>query len=165
MLIGARGKKLSALLEKYKFVLLVILVGVILLLLPSGGAERGAAGPEGGTSQTVRVFDLEAMEKRMADALSEIDGAGRVTVILTIKSGNRKVLAEDTRENESSAVVVSRGSGYQEAVTVQEFYPEFQGALVVCPGGGDPAVRLKLAEAVSALTGLGSNKISICKGK
>ena len=42
--------------------------------------------------------------------------------------------------------------------------PQFQGALVVCPGGGDPAVQLRLLEAVSALTGLGSDRISICEG-
>ena len=36
--------------------------------------------------------------------------------------------------------------------------------LVVCAGGGDPQVRLRLVEAVSALTGLGSDRISICEG-
>ena len=42
--------------------------------------------------------------------------------------------------------------------------PEKGVALVVCPGGGDPAVQLRLLEAVSALTGLGSDRISICEG-
>ena len=37
-------------------------------------------------------------------------------------------------------------------------------ALVVCPGGNDPAVKLQISEAVAALTGLGADKISICKG-
>ncbi|MPM76455.1 hypothetical protein SDC9_123453 [bioreactor metagenome] len=105
------------------------------------------------------------MEKKIADALSEIDGAGRVTVVLTMKAGSRRMLAEETNNDDTSAVLVSRGSGYQETVTVQELSPQYQGALVVCEGAGDPAVKLKLVEAVSALTGLGSNKISICKGK
>ena len=42
---------------------------------------------------------------------------------------------------------------------------ETSGAVVVCEGGGDASVRLKLMEAVSALTGLGTDKIAICKGK
>jgi len=37
-------------------------------------------------------------------------------------------------------------------------------ALVVCPGGGDPRIQLRLLEAVSALTGLGTDRISICQG-
>ena len=42
--------------------------------------------------------------------------------------------------------------------------PEKGVALVVCPGGNDPAVKLQISEAVAALTGLGAEKISICKG-
>ncbi|MFQ8983403.1 MAG: hypothetical protein ACLR6W_04145 [Evtepia sp.] len=53
----------------------------------------------------------------------------------------------------------------QETVTVQEIYPRYQGALVVCPGGDDPEVRLQITEALSALTGLGADKISISEGK
>ena len=68
-------------------------------------------------------------------------------------------------QRETQTVVVSAGSGTQETVLVQQVYPRFQGALVVATGGGDPEVRLKLTEAVAALTGLGADKISICKGK
>ena len=61
-------------------------------------------------------------------------------------------------------VTVGKGSGQQEAVPIQTVAPEFRGALVVCPGGGNAATRLKLIEAVSALTGLGSDRISVCAG-
>ena len=40
-----------------------------------------------------------------------------------------------------------------------------QGALVVAQGSDDPRVKLALSEGVSALTGLGADQISICKGK
>ena len=61
-------------------------------------------------------------------------------------------------------MVVSKGSGNEETVALQELAPQYQGALVVCPGGNDPAVKLQISEAVAALTGLGADKISICKG-
>ena len=38
-------------------------------------------------------------------------------------------------------MVLARGSGTQETVTVQELYPGYQGALLVCAGGDDPQVR------------------------
>lgn len=59
---------------------------------------------------------------------------------------------------------MGRGTGSQEVVPLQTLAPEFQGALIVCQGGGDPAVRLNVLQAVSALTGLGADKISICQG-
>jgi len=163
-LFGEKTKKLGSAIGKFKYVLLVIFVGLILLIWPGQKTNESTAAQNAGDSQEA-VFDLEGMEKKIADALSEIDGAGRVTVVLTMKAGSKRMLAEETNNDNTSAVLVSRGSGYQETVTVQELSPQYQGALVVCEGAGDPAVKLKLVEAVSALTGLGSNKISSCKGK
>ena len=146
---------------------LVILVGLFLLLLPTGGGEgeEAAAEPAQGT------FDLEKTEARLAQTLSQIKGAGEVTVMLTVANGPRQVLAQDVDRNSqqgeesTQTVILSRGSSSQETVTVQEIYPRYQGALVVCPGGDDPEVRLQITEALSALTGLGADKISISEGK
>ena len=167
------GRKLAAALEKYKFVLLVLLAGVLLLALPlPGGGGTEAAGEEA-PALAGADFDLEDLERRMEAALSRVEGAGEVSVVLTLRSGTRQVLAQDISSarageeetEERTTVVVSAGSGREEAVALQQVYPQFQGALVVCAGGDDPGVQLKLMEAVSALTGLGSDKISICKGR
>lgn len=168
---GPRWKKIGSLLERYKFVLLVILAGVLLLALPAAGGEKAKAGPD--TTAVAETFDLDEMESKLEDALSKIDGAGKVTVVLTVKAGVRQVIAEDDKssvkdgdtQQETSPVIVSKGSGYEDVVALQQIFPQFQGALVVCAGGGNPAVKLKMVEAVSALTGLSSNRISICKGK
>ena len=162
-------KKWSALVWRYKYVLVVILAGLVLLLLPRSGGEADAGGLEAGGTADRTEFDLEAMERRLEDILSEIKGAGEVRVVLSVKGGSRQIIAQDVkrseRENSSSAVVISKGSGVEDTVLLQEVYPQYQGALVVCPGGDDPAVRLKLMEAVAAITGLGTDKISICKSK
>ena len=55
------------------------------------------------------------------------------------------------------------GSG-QEAVLLMQRYPTFQGALVVCEGGDNAEIRLLMARAVSALTGIGTDRITVCKG-
>lgn len=62
-------------------------------------------------------------------------------------------------------VIISNGSGVEQAVLVQQHYPAFRGAVVVCDGGGDPAVQLLITQAVSDLTGLGSDRILVCKSK
>ena len=158
--------KIKGPMEKYRLVWLVILAGLILLMLPMGEEEE----PVQETTTATTQFDLAALENRLEEALSKIDGAGEVTVVLTIQNGPRQVLAQDvdrrTGEGENTETVsLSRGSSAQETVAVQELYPSYQGALLICEGGDDPDVRLKLTEATSALTGLGADKISISKGK
>lgn len=166
--VRAWGGKLAAFLGQYKYVFLVILVGVGLLLLPNFGGAGGEASTGTASKETTAEFDLAAMEHKLADALSEIEGAGRVTVVLTLKSSARQVLARDEslseRENSATTVVVSRGGGVQDAVVLQQVYPQYQGALIICPGGGEAAVKLKITEAVAAVTGLGPARISVCKG-
>ena len=109
----------------------------------------------------------------MEEALSRMAGVGEARVVLTLQSGPRRIVAQDTdsavRDGESEAglstVVVSGGDGGEETVTLQQISPQYQGALVVCSGGGNPSVRLQVVEAVSALTGLGADHISVCEGK
>lgn len=152
-------------LERYQYALLVLAVGLLLLMLPIGGTDGEK--PETAPAQA-EEFDLGAFEEKLGQALSQIQGAGEAQVVLTLDSGTRQVLAQDQdRDGEgyaTSTVTLSRGSGQQEVVPLQTVAPSFRGALVVCPGGGDPKVRLELAQAVAALTGLGADRITICQG-
>ena len=171
-----RGKGLE-LFQKYKLVLLILLAGVILLLWPGGKkAPETAETPAISGAVTQEDFSVSALEEKLSGTLSQIKGAGDVTVMLTVQGGSRQVLAVDEKstrrsdggsETQSTTVVVSGGASTagNSTVPIQQLYPKFQGALVVCSGGEDAGVRLKLMEAVSALTGLGTDKISICKGK
>ena len=150
--------------KKYQYVLLVALVGAVLLLTPSGDREEA----EAPAPETGQLFQLEEFEDRLEKVLSRIEGAGEVHTVLTLKSGSRQVLAQTVERDSGGGstyapVTVGRGAGSQEVVALQTLAPEFQGALVVCEGGGDPNVRLSVLQAVSALTGLGADKISICK--
>lgn len=154
-------------LGKYGYVLLIMAVGAVLLLLPSGGRdspkEETPAGEEGA------AFDLEAFEEKLERALSQIEGAGKTRVVLSLDGGSRQVLARNQDRDgqgggSNTVVTVGRGSGQQEVVSLQTVSPEFRGALIVCPGGGSAQVRLRIIEAVSALTGLGADRISVCAG-
>ena len=150
----------KAVLDRYRYALLVIAAGGLLLLLPPAEAER---------ADREAFFQLEELEEKLARTLSGIHGAGETEVMLTLKSGSRQVLAQDTQsrgegERSVSTVTLGRGSGSQEVVPLQTVAPQFRGALVVCAGGDDPGVRLQVIRAVSALTGLGSDCITVCQG-
>ena len=156
-------------LDQYKYVLIVIVAGIILLLWPSG--ERKQDTGSDGTSDVRETFDLEALEEKLSKTLSKVEGAGEVTVTLTVKRGMEQVLASDRTTSvsergssvEESTVLVNSGGG-QDTVLITQKYPTFQGALVVCEGGDNVEIRLLLTQAVSALTGLGTDRITVCKG-
>lgn len=153
-------------LKEYRMALLVLAVGMFLLMLPTSGADRRETESigEGKTAE----FSLEEFQAQLERILSSVEGAGDVRVALTVKSGERRVLAQDIRREEdgytATTVLVGKLSSQQESVVVQTTAPVFQGALVVCPGGGEARVRLVLMEAVCALTGLGSDRVFICEG-
>jgi len=161
------AKRWKGALGKYSYVLLVIAVGAVLLLLPTGG--RDSPGEEAPAREEGVSFDLEAFETKLERVLSQVEGAGETQVVLTLDGGSRQVLArnQDTDGGgggSNTVATVGKGSGTQEVVPLQTVAPQFRGALIVCPGGGNAQVRLKLIEAVSALTGLGADRISVCQG-
>ena len=154
-------------LGKYQGVLLVIVAGVLLILLTTGGGTSSKAEQPEAVSES--SFDLEAFEQRLEGTLSRIQGAGEVRVVLTLDNSGRQVLAQDVEREadgggSSTVVTVGAGSGGQEVVALQTVAPQFRGALVVCPGAGQAQTKLQLLEAVSALTGLSADRISICEG-
>ena len=158
--------RLREVLERYKYALAVMAVGILLLLLPTGN-HGGDAVPVAAVQE--ESFDLTAFEEKLSRALSAVEGAGEVRVVLALDEGSRKILAQDREQDgegyAASTVTLGRGTGSQEVVPLQVLAPSFRGALVVCPGGDDPGVRLELSAAVSALTGLGADRISVCGGK
>ncbi|MDE6881191.1 MAG: stage III sporulation protein AG [Oscillospiraceae bacterium] len=151
-------------LNRYKYVLLVALLGAALLLWPTRPKPAESSGPQtGGSTSTAE------MEQAMEAILAKISGVGRVDVMLTLQSGSELVLAQDTTlrysgsaqapdDYQRSSDTVSDSGG---VVVTQEVYPKYRGALVVCDGGGSDAVRLEVVAAVSALTGLGSDRITV----
>lgn len=160
-------------LSGHKYVALVLLVGLVLLLLPTsvGGGESSPA-PE---PEPAAGPDVEYDERRLEEILSLIDGAGEVRVLLTLETDGERVLAReserssDTRGGESSesstnsALVVDLGGGQSGEVEIKYLYPRYRGAVVAARGAGSAAVRSELLEAVKAATGLGGEAVKIVK--
>ncbi|MFR6185536.1 MAG: hypothetical protein ACLUJG_08280 [Lawsonibacter sp.] len=114
-------------------------------------------------------FQLEELEEKLAQRAVRHPGSGRdgghadPEERQPADPGPGHVGAGEG-ERIVSTVTLGRGSGSQEVVPLQTVAPQFRGALVVCAGGDDPGVRLQVIRAVSALTGLGSDCITVCQG-
>lgn len=164
------GAQWRSWLRQYKLVLVLAVVGLVLVAWPT--QRTATSGPDTqGQEAEEESFSVEELEQRLAQAISRIQGAGDATVLLSLDQGVERVLAEDRveeqGEKESSqeqTTVICDGEDGEEVVLLTQYYPSFRGALVVCPGGDDPQVQLAITQAVSALTGLGSDRITICAG-
>lgn len=147
--------KLMELLRKYRYALLVLLLGLILMGIPRQKAPETAP---------VTEPPAQDFSHSLEEILGSIQGVGRVHVMLTQATGSETVYQTDPGTGESlDTVILSRGSGQQEGLVRQVNPPEYLGALVVCQGGDSPTVRLQVAEAVSRVTGLGMDRISVMK--
>ena len=156
--------RFEAFFQKYKFVLLVVAVGIAFMLIPDFI-------PQSNTQETIEAEPerMEGMEVRLQKILTNIKGAGRVEVMLTEASGQETVYQTDTElsgdRSNHDTVIVSNADRTELGLIMQINPPIYLGAVVVCDGADDAKVRLSVTEAVSNATGLGADKISVLKMK
>lgn len=164
--------------DRYKYAVLVALIGAGLLLWPGGGLGRLPEAEEQdrtpGASSRSAEQEAGELRREMEEILAAMSGVGQVRVLLTVDSDGERQLAQDSQlsysgdtsapedYSRSSETVLTGGSGGG-AVVVRTLYPTYRGALVVCEGGDRAEVRLAVTEAVSALTGLPSDRVTVAK--
>ena len=159
------GLKLRRAIETWRLPLLILALGALILLWPSGKKdEPSAAKPE--AAQEAQATD---MQTRLEQLLSSMDGVGRVELMLTTSGSEEIFYQTDTRVSgdtrEETTVFSSTQSTQKTPVVTKTKNAPYLGAVVVCDGADSAAVRLRVMQAVSALTGLGSDKISVIKMK
>ena len=161
---------LKTLFDKYKYILLVCTVGVLLMLWPEKPDETTTK------PQSDRLPTSENLEIRLQTILEEMDGVGKARVVLTVENGEETRYAYDRTDSENrtesggsaswqTELVTVSQSGGQNPVPVRTTAPEYRGAVVVCEGGGSAAVRLAVTQVVQSLTGLSADRIVISKMK
>ena len=151
--------------QKYRYAVLIVLLGVVLMCLPGiGKAESKVATPSSHPSTTE-----SNLEDSLAEILSQIKGAGRVEVLLTEAKGSETMYQADTNRDSNTlrqdTVVISGSDRTQTGLIRQINPPSYQGAIVVCQGADSAAVRFAIVQAVSSVTGLGSDHITVLKMK
>lgn len=174
---GGAAERLKDAVKKlggYQYALAVVLFGALLMLLPRGCETSAAQQPAVQTVQSPSEQTLlESEQARLAAILSRVDGAGKCEVLLSVDYGREQLYQTDEESRSAdgeqstqlqTVFAQTSGSEKQPVVRVTR-WPVYKGAIIVCEGADRPAVKLKLIEAVSSLTGLGSDKISVLKMK
>lgn len=154
------------LLKKYRYVIIVLLVGLVLMLMPQASRQV----PE---KIEIPVQKEENLQSQLETLLSHMEGAGNVKVLLTQAAGARKIFQtdENSEHTDSSAsvniktVIISDSGRGEDGLVQQTLPPVYLGAVVLCQGADSASVRLAIMEAVSRATGLASHNISVLKMK
>ena len=147
---------------KYKFLLLILALGIFLMNFP-GNAQKSE--PE----QPVVPMEQSDLEQRLQEILGTIQGVGEVRVLLTESSGEDYCYQVDEQMGSEGTVtkretVIIRDANREESGLVQTvFPPTYRGAMVVCQGGDNALVKLAVIEAVGSVTGIPSSRITVLK--
>ncbi len=155
-------KKVLAFLGKYKFAILILVLGLLLMAIP-GRTEPAA------TVQETQPEPAVDVAQELSRLLSQVQGAGKVEVLLTLEAGEETLYQYDENLSDSAqnrdTVTVTDGQRGQTGLVRQVLPATYRGAVVVCQGADDPRIRLAIVEAVSMATGLGADRISVLKMK
>lgn len=160
--------KLSIPIRKYRYAAIVLLIGIFLMLLPQKTQQPKQEEP--GTPSSPEDISIE---QRLSNVLTRLSGAGEVDVMLTVSSGEEILYQADTdnteqdgqRKYKTTTITITDSQRNESGLVRQVNPPSYLGAIIVCQGADNPTVRLAIVEAVSKVTGLGADKISVLKMK
>ena len=161
----APKQRINALFGKYKYPMLVALVGLGLMLLPSEQEPTEPAEPP-------RAVEC-SLEEKLEALLGRIEGAGQVSVLLTEKEGSQTLYQTDSQTDADDSgsrrtddtVLIEDENRTESGLVRQTLGPVYRGAVILCQGADDPSVKLAVVEAVRCVTGLGADQISVQKMK
>lgn len=158
--IGKLRGRITEGIGKYKYLALVILVGIVLMLIP-GKTEKTSP-----VAETVPVAQTVSLDQQLMQILCNIQGVGKVQVLLTVKSGEQVIYKTDTPgADREDTVIITGGDREQTGLVEQILPPTYRGAIILCQGADSPSVCLAVKEAVSKVTGLDTSEISVLKMK
>ena len=138
---------------------LLIMAFALLMLLSTGKGNSAQGGADRDESSGFEPVTVAEEEQRLAETLQMIDGVGKTSVLLSVRVSAQT----DFRSDAEKTVVLSVGSGRQQALAFRTRSPEYLGAVIVCEGGDDPKIQWSVLEAVSKFTGLRADQITILK--
>lgn len=158
-------QKLSVFVKKYRFAILILAAGAVLMLWPSGSQKTETV------LQSQEVPQKEITEE-LTQILGQIKGVGKVKVMLSVAEGQETLYQYDEElqsgENGSvrkQTVTVTDKDRNEQGLVRQVIPVQYLGAVIVCEGAERADVRLAVVDAVSRITGLGADRISVQKMK
>lgn len=185
-------EKWKSFLKNKNNLILLVLVGILLLVinLPveknSTKSKLSDSESDNISKQSAAEDDLQEycsyLEEKLAKILSKLEGAGKVEVMISMKSSEEKIVEKDqsvsrsdTEETDSQggnrkinsfdsreSTIYDSGSTSQPYV-VKVLVPKVEGIIVIAQGAGTGNVSKNISDALQALFGIEAHKIKVVK--
>lgn len=159
--------------DRTRLLVIAGLVGMGLILcselMPKASEEAEPLVQEQSSSEQY----VRSMEERLKEILSQIDGAGECSVMVTLRESSRSVYAsehkstqqssqtQDTSTSEQNLVLVESRDGQSSPVLEKTIEPQINGVIVVCEGADSAQVRSQVIEAVTTVLGIRSTQVCV----
>ncbi len=106
----------------------------------------------------------ESLEEKLSKALSKVEGAAKVTVVITVSGGAETVIAEDKTVTTENGITTEKTSPVLvggKPVVLRENNPAITGVLVVAKGADRFDVKMALLDATTTVLGVTADKVQI----
>lgn len=161
-----------------KILIATVFIALIILIFGNFFEHNDDYDVKTASSQNFDICDYTASEEqRLGTILKKINGAGNVSVYISIENGGEKILARNIKsdtskdgasvtdknfsEREENESTVAASGKEDSPYVVKETTPQVSGVLVVAEGASSEKVRLEIYDAVKALYGIPAHRIKV----
>ena len=173
--------------KEYWIVLLLVGILIMTVIFPSEkdtGVSVLTEPDTTDTESTAQTREIEQYEEKLETLLGQMEGAGKVKVMITESVSRENVVEKDVpytiqmsqngtdeengtknqQENREESTVYERDAQGKESPYVKKtLAPQIEGVLVLAQGGDNAVVSANITEAVMALFGIEAHKIKVMK--
>lgn len=182
----SKGKtRIKDLIEKIKsikhieIIIGVIAVALMIIIFAGVGSKESSSTDteQENVAEEQQSVSVSELEGKLASVLSDIDGVGKSSVLITAKSSGEKITANTVTTNTSTSQsgsgnvtsttsstespIIVNNSGKSEPYVIKELMPEILGVIVVAEGADDAVTRLAIMRAVQAVLQVSASCVEI----
>lgn len=150
---------------KIEYILIIVLIALLLCLFFSNSGLFKFL--ETNSSSASNNFE-SIMENKLEKTLSNIEGAGSVSVIISVDGTTKKEYLKNTQSKRENGVeIIEETTVFVNGKPhlVKENYPEVLGVVVICQGGDNVKVKMAITEVITTILPVTSENIRILKKK
>lgn len=194
LILNAKGTDNKKKIENIVVLIIILIVTVIAINTIWNGDKKEAKKEEvetttskqlATTTKTSQTSSNDDVQSNLENILSNIDGVGKVKVLITYSQSSEVVAMYN--ENSKNSTVEEKDSGggtrtttqtdiskdiiYQEEngektpITQKVLSPKIEGAIITATGAENGTVKNNIVQAVEAVTGLPTHKIQVFEMK
>lgn len=170
--------------KKIRIIFLVGIIGIVLIFLSTFFSSEKKEKGEKDQPVTDSATYAAELEKKVLDMVSGIEGVGTAKVMITLENSTEYVYVNEKKETvdstkdysdgqtkkeqernnyEQNVILVDGSGGQREALLKTTIEPKVKGVVIVCQGGENVEVEMRITDAVTTALDIASSKVCVVK--